>query len=218
MSYVARAAISAAIFRGLIIVIVALAGLDADVARASTFVGRVEGSDAYIAVSRDGRKIGGYVCDNGSISRWIEYAWLEKGSAPLIAGTTGEVLGSVQIAGNKATGTIEIGGQSLAFTAKRVRGGDVGLYFSIGKQEDRLLVAGWILDPDGTQRGAVSRVNMRTLSPLPVSTAPKLDPQKPTVEIGEDTGVPPVVTEPQQLVVINIIAILIALLVPAVQS
>ena len=215
MSHVARAAIATAIFRGLIVLSV---GLGVDVARASTFVGRVEGSDAYIAVSRDGRKIGGYVCDNGSISRWIEYAWLEKGRAPLIAGTTGELLGSVQIDGNKATGTIEIGGQSLPFAAKRVRGGDAGLYFAIGKQEDRLLVGGWILDPDGTQRGAVSRVNMRTLSPLPVSAAPKLDPRKPTVEIGEDTGVPPVVTGPQQLVVINIIAILIALLIPAVQK
>jgi hypothetical protein len=51
-----------------------------------------------------------------------------------------------------------------------------------------------------------------------VSAAPALDPKKPTIEIGGETGVPPVVTEPQQLVVINIIAILIALLVPAVQK
>jgi len=57
-------------------------------------------------------------------------------------------------------------------------------------------------------------LNMRTLSPLPVLAAPTLSP---TVEIGGDTGVPPVVTEPQPLVVINIIAILIGLLVPAVQ-
>jgi hypothetical protein len=37
------------------------------------------------------------------------------------------------------------------------------------------------------------------------------------VEIGGDAGVPPVVTEPQPLVVIKIIAVLIGLLLPAVQ-
>ena len=191
-----------------------------DPARASdtTFVGRVEGSDAYIAIAKDGRKIGGYLCDDGNISRWIEYRWLAKGSAPLVAGTTGETIGSVHIKGSTAVGTIAVGGQSLPFRAKRVRGREAGLFFAIAKQEDRLLVGGWILDPDGTQRGAVSRLNMRTLSPLPVSPAPKIDPKSPSASIGEDTGVPPVVTEPQPLVVINIIAILIGLLLPAVQS
>jgi hypothetical protein len=187
------------------------------VASGSTFVGKVEGSDAYIAISKEGRKIGGYLCDSSSISRWLEYAWLEKGRASLTAGTTGELLGSVQVDGNKATGTIEIGGQNLHFVARRVRGPDAGLFFGIGKQEDRLLVGGWILDPDGTQRGAVSRLDMRTLTPLSVTGAPKLDPRKPSVQIGEDTSVPAVQTEPQQLVVINIIAILIGLLLPAVQ-
>jgi hypothetical protein len=190
-----------------------------DVSRAETFVGRVEGSDAYIAISKDGTKIGGYLCDDGTVSRWLEYAWLDKAHhAPLIAGTTGEELGSVRIVGKTATGTIRVGGQDLPFRAERVHAnGDAGLYFAIAKQEDRLLVGGWILHPDGTQRGAVSRLNMRTLSPLPVSPAPALDPRSPSVEIGGDTGVPPVVTQPQPLVVINIIAILIGLLLPAVQ-
>jgi hypothetical protein len=193
------------------------AGLGTAHARAATFVGPVQGSDAYIAVAKDGRKIGGYVCDNGTVSRWIEYSWLRRGRAPLIAGTTGEQLGSVRIAGRLASGTVTIGGQELPFRAKRVRGRDAGLYFAVGQQTDLLLVAGWILDRDGTQRGAVSRVDTRTLSRLTPSTAPILDPRAPTVEIGGDTTVPPVVTEPQQLVVINIIAVLIGLLLPAVQ-
>jgi hypothetical protein len=187
-------------------------------AKGSTFVGRVEGSEVFIAVAKDGRKIGGYLCDDGTISRWIEYSWLKKGSAPLIAGTTGETLGSVRIKGSTATGTIDVGGQQLPFRAKKIRGHDAGLFFAIGKQEDRLLVGGWIVDADGAQRGAVSRLNMRTLSPLPVSPAPKIDPKAPAASIGEDVGVPPVVTEPKPLVVINIIAILISLLLPAVQS
>lgn len=188
-------------------------------ASTATFVGRVEGSDAYIAISKDGRKIGGYVCDDGTVSRWIQYSWLEKGSAWLVAGTTGELIGSVRIRGSSAIGSVTIGNQELPFSAKKVRARDgAGLFFAIAKQEDRLLVGGWILDPDGTQRGAVSRVNMRTLSPLPALPAARLDPKAPMVDVGGDTGVPPVPTEPQQLVVINIIAILIGLLLPAVQK
>lgn len=200
-------------------ILASAAGSDADdVASADTFVGRVEGSDAYIAISKDGRKIGGYLCDGATVSQWLEYAWLDKGHAPLIAGTTGEELGFVQINGGTATGMIRIGGHDLPFVAERVHaGGDAGLYFGIAKQVDRLLVGGWILHPDGTQRGAVSRLNTRSLSPLPPLPAPTLDPRSATVEIGGDTGVPPVVTEPQPLVVINIIAILIGLLLPAVQ-
>jgi hypothetical protein len=78
-------------------------------------------------------------------------------------------------------------------------------------------VAGWILLPDGSQRGAVAGVDMQTLQPLATTEAPRLDPNARTVEIGGDTDLPPVDTEPQELVVINIIAILIGLLLPAVQ-
>src|SRR5262245_15334863 len=202
-----------------IVVSAGAAGADNVVAAADTFVGRVVGSDAFIAISRDGRKIGGYLCDGATVSRWLQYTWLEKGHAPLIAGTTGEQLGSVQITGGAADGFIRVGAQDLPFHAERVRPGDddAGPYFAIAKQEDRLLVGGWILLPDGAQRGAVSRLSTRTLSPLPALAAPTLDPRSPQVEIGGDTGVPPVVTEPQPLVVINIIAILIGLLLPAVQ-
>ena len=189
-----------------------------DLKTAETFVGHVAGSDALIAISKHGRKIGGYLCDDGTIGRWIKYTWLEKGRAPLIAGTTGETLGSVDITGNTAIGTVKVGDQELPFHAERLRPNDdnTGLYFAIAKQPDRLLVGGWILHPDGTQRGTISRLSTRTLTPLAPLPAPTLDPRSPSVVIGGGTGVPPVVTEPQPLVVIDVIAILIGLLLPAV--
>ena len=198
--------------------IVLSAGPDSDDARASTFVGRVQGSDAYIAVLKDGRRIAGYVCDNGSVSRWIGSSRLRDGIAPLRAGTTGELLGRVRIDDQLATGTIEVGGRERRFRARRVREQDAGLHFAIGKQTNRLLVGGWILLPDGTQRGAVAGVDMQKLRPLATSKAPRLDPNASTVQLGGDTDVPPAETEPQQLGVIDIIAILIALLIPAVQK
>ncbi|MEX2194144.1 MAG: hypothetical protein WD844_02570 [Thermoleophilaceae bacterium] len=193
-------------------------GPNVDDARAETFVGRVPGSNAYIAIVKDGRKVGGYVCDNAGGSQWLEYTWLRDGRAPLRAGT-GERVGSVRIAGRRATGTIRVRGRKRRFRATQIRRGrDAGLHFAIGKQTNRLLVGGWILHPDGTQRGAVSRVNMATLERLETVRAPRLDPDASTIEIGGDTGVPPAEAEPQQLVVINIIAILIGLLLPAVQK
>jgi hypothetical protein len=193
------------------------AGPDSADASTTTFVGRVPGSNAYIAILKDGRQIGGYVCDNGSGSRWLERSRLRDGRAPLRAGTTGERVGSVRITGKQATGTIEVRGRKRRLRATRVRGRDAGLHFAIGKQANRLLLAGWILHPDGTQRGAVSRLNTETLEPLDAVRAPRLDPDASTIQIGGDTDVPPVDAEPQQLVVIAIIGVLIALLVPAVQ-
>jgi hypothetical protein len=186
-------------------------------ASTSTFVGRVPGSNAYIAILKDGRQIGGYVCDNGSGSRWLKSSRLRDGRAPLRAGTTGERMGSVRIAGRQATGTIEVRGRKRRFRATRVRERDAGFHVAIAKQPNRLLVGGWILLPDGTQRGAVSRLNTATLEPLDAVRAPRLDPDASTIQIGGDTDLPPVDAEPQQLVVIAIIAVLIALLAPAVQ-
>ena len=189
----------------------------ADASTSATFVGRVAGSNAYIAVVKDGRQVGAYVCDNGSGSRWLESSRLRNGRAALRAGS-GERVGSVRIAGRQATGTIEVRGRRRRFRARRTRaGGDAGLHFAIGKQTNRLLVGGWILHPDGTQRGAVSRFDTETLGRLETIGAPRLDPDASTIQIGGETDVPPVDAEPQPLVVIAIIGVLIALLVPAVQ-
>lgn len=192
------------------------AGPAAPQAAGSTYVGRVQGTDAFVAIARDGRKVGGYLCDSGEVSRWIRYGWLRRGRAPLVAGTTGRRLGTVRIAGRAARGTVRLGGERRAFRARRVRPRDGGLHFAVGKQPDRLLVAGWILLPDGSQRGAVSRLDTRTVQALAPVPAPRLDPDAGTVGIGGDGEVPPVEAEPQQLVVVNIIAIFIGLLVPVV--
>src|SRR3954470_20169622 len=97
-------------------------GPTASYAGAATYVGKVSGSGAFIAISKDARKIGGYLCDDGKVSRWIEYKFLHKGRAPLVGGTTGKRLGSVKVAGSVASGKVEVNGVARSFRATRVKG------------------------------------------------------------------------------------------------
>jgi hypothetical protein len=185
--------------------------------RTTTFAGRVEGTDAYIAIVADSGSIAGYLCDDGSTSLWLGRSRLDNGEAPLRA-VSGDRVGSVTIAGNSATGTIDVDGGIRSFEAARVRErANAGLYAAVGKQPNRLLVAGWILLPDGSQRGAVAGVDTTTLGRLDTTAAPRVDADAQTVEIGGTTELPPAPAEPVQLVVIAIIAILVGLLMPAIQ-
>src|SRR5256885_13195657 len=85
---------------------------------ATSYVGRVEGSNAYIAILRDGRKVGGYVCNDGPGGEWIRYSSLKHGSAPLRSGA-GKLVGRVTITGDRATGTVKVAGEEHQFTATR---------------------------------------------------------------------------------------------------
>ena len=187
-------------------------------ARTTTFAGRVEGTNAYVAIVEDAGSVAGYLCDDGSVSRWLARSRLDNGEATLRAGN-GDRVGSVRIVGSRATGMIDVDGSTRDFQATRVRErGDAGLYAAVGTQPNRLLVAGWILLPDGSQRGAVAGIDTATLSRLDTTEAPRLEPDAQTVEIGGTDELPPAPAEPVQLVVIAIIAILMALLVPAIQK
>src|ERR1700737_4561654 len=66
-----------------------------------TFAGKVEGTGAYIALVSDGRRGGGYICDNSSASKWTVLSIVTSGRATLRA-RTGETLGSVSIVGKSA--------------------------------------------------------------------------------------------------------------------
>src|SRR3954454_5270792 len=65
---------------------------------ATTFVGRLKGSNAYVAVLKDGRKVGGYVCNDGPGGEWIQYSRLRRGRASLRS-AAGDVVGRVRVHG-----------------------------------------------------------------------------------------------------------------------
>src|SRR5437016_3842046 len=60
-----------------------------------SFVGKVSGTNAYIAVASDGRGIAGYLCDGKRVSIWFGSSAIAAGRAKLVARQGGRVLGEV---------------------------------------------------------------------------------------------------------------------------
>ena len=145
------------------------------VAAKGAFVGKVDGTDAYVALVSDGSRVLGYVCDSKKLSRWIDVSTIRDGTAAL-ATRTGDDLGEAMISGSRASGTITIGGQPHAFRAAPASG-KAGLYRAarVDREDGKLgngeVEAGWIVLPDGTQRGAT---NTGTTSTVLVKSAPRL--------------------------------------------
>lgn len=59
-----------------------------------TYVGRLQGTDAFVAVISNGKEVTGYVCDGRRLSMWFGEPDLEGGRAELVS-RQGEPLGSV---------------------------------------------------------------------------------------------------------------------------
>ena len=148
------------------------------------FVGKVDGTDAYVALVSDGSRVLGYVCDAKKLSRWIDVSTIREGTAAL-ATRTGDDLGEAMISGDRASGTITIDGESRAFSAVPASG-EAGLYRAarIDRKDGKLTKgeaeAGWIVLPDGTQRGAT---NVGTTSTVLVKSAPRLSLSTSTVNL-----------------------------------
>jgi hypothetical protein len=140
-----------------------------------TFVGKVGGTDAYVALVSDGTRVLGYLCDSKQLSRWIAVAPIRDGAASL-SSRAGDDLGEAMISAGRVSGTVTISGEQHAFRAEPASG-DAGLYRAAridqedGKLSEGELEAGWIVLPDGTQRGGT---NVGTTSTILVKSAPTL--------------------------------------------
>jgi hypothetical protein len=128
---------------------------------AGSFVGKVEGSDAYVAVvvDREGDAVG-YVTD-GAQSVDLLDGILDEDRARL--GNDGGAVLEVTFTEDGASGQFtRPQSPPLTFTAEPSEA-PAGLYRSDESFADGLYVAGWIVLPDGTHRGAVRRYE----TPLP---------------------------------------------------
>lgn len=145
-------------------------------ARTTTHAGRVEGSDAYVAVRRLGEDVIAYVCDGDGIVAW--FRGRAAGGRVSLTNARGAVLeASFGEAG--FVGDVQLAGRRLSFSAEPVQA-PAGLYRSEEQLGDTRRVGGWIVLPDGTQRGAVQTGTQ-------TAPAPPLDATTATATVGGTT-------------------------------
>jgi hypothetical protein len=155
-------------------------------AAAGTYVGTVDGTDAYIALVSDGKQVSGYLCDGTpkavKVCRWLDNAEVTGQNAAL-GERPRRFLVEARLA-DEATGEVETYPQAHSFTAEAASG-DAGLYRAIkGKVgEVGTVEAGWIILNDGSQRGGSERqLEGSIVADEPV---PELDPGQGSVSVAQ---------------------------------
>lgn len=149
-----------------------------------TFVGKVDGTAAYIALVSDGRRVVGYVCDSKQVSSWIDVAAIRDGAARL-SSRSATALGQATFSDDRVSGSITVGGDQRSFSAE-LASGQAGLYRAArvqqadGKLGDGELEVGWVVLADGTQRGGT---NVGTATKTAVNPAPRLSPNTTNVAV-----------------------------------
>lgn len=119
------------------------------------WVGKVDGTRAYIAIISDGEEAAGFVTDGKAISTWFAVSRLEDGRMT-IAGRDGVHIGEAEIDGDEATGEIRLGSDVAEFEADRAEG-EAGLYAAAEARGPDTFQAGWIVLPDGSVRAALDK-------------------------------------------------------------
>ncbi|MCX2185772.1 hypothetical protein KV205_35510 [Streptomyces sp. SKN60] len=138
------------------------------------YAGRVTGGKIALAISVQGGKAVGYLCDGKTVEAWM-YGTAGADGTLELAGKNGAALNGKRANGH-AVGTVVAAGRTWAFDlAKTDKPG--AIYRATGTTAGKQLRAGWVILPDGTQTGLVSLGNTH-------SPAPQLDTATGQVEIG----------------------------------
>ncbi len=87
--------------------LVACGGGSSAAPKDGSYVGKVDGTDAYIALVTDSGKVAGYICDSASISVWIPAATVSGNTANLVS-RKGVALGPVTWSGSTASGSLVV--------------------------------------------------------------------------------------------------------------
>ena len=144
----------------LCIVIVCLAGVPLSCSQGTTiagsFVGPTEGSQSFVAIVTNGDTVMGYVCDGETTAEWFTGTATRDSIDLTSAGSVGLV--AERGTGDTLDGTVTAGdGTESSFSAVRVDvdGSEGGLCRGILQVDGVTYTGGWIVLPDGQQRGAV---------------------------------------------------------------
>ncbi|MEH0843536.1 hypothetical protein V6U81_14220 [Micromonospora sp. CPCC 205711] len=152
----------------------------------ANWTGRLDGGATIAITARDGEAVA-YVCDGRRLEVWLRgtaaagrLALTGKKDATL-TGTFGD---------GRASGELVVGDRRWSFTATATRSPAPVLYRATARQRQAGVDGGWILLPDGSQVGIVTRDG----TPVP---APPLDPAfGTTIVAGTTVTAEPVAARP----------------------
>ena len=117
-----------------------------------TWIGKVDGTNALVAVVSDGVEVTVYACDGKTISTW--FRGLANGGHPQLVNDSGARIDAA-LAADKTTGTLtNAAGKQFSFTA--TPGAGKGLYRADASVKGKQVLGGWILGANGEQRGAIN--------------------------------------------------------------
>ncbi len=144
----------------LCIVILCLAGVPLSCSQGTTiagsFVGPTEGSESFVAIVANGDTALGYVCNGENTAEWFTGTATRDSIDLTSAGSIGLV--AERGTGDTLDGTLTAGdGTESSFSAVRVDvdGSEGGLCRGILQVDGVTYTGGWIVLPDGRQRGAI---------------------------------------------------------------
>ena len=122
-------------------------------ARAETYTGKLEGTDAYIAVITARDKVVIYTCDGQNFAQWFRARLV---ASPLeVVSTDGEVRLTARISPRMVSGTLFLeDGKVHTFKALRSQS-PAGLFRSETLLEGANYIGGWVVLPSGEQRGSI---------------------------------------------------------------
>ncbi len=148
---------------------VAFAGCSSDKNEAairSVFTGEVNASSAFLGLVKEGENVLAYVCDSEKISRWFRGKVDASGAFSLVHPSGDTLTG--KLVGDAVTASVTLANAKFAVKAAPATG-DSGLFRAQDQIDGVDRLAGWIVLPDGRQKGAVQQGG--TIAP-----APALDP------------------------------------------
>ena len=142
-----------------------------------SFVGTVEGTDAYLAVVAGSQAVVAFATDGSTFS--LPFGGARDGDQVDLESRDGSTL-SAEIAGDGVSGTIVVDGDEHAVSLEPTDG-DAGLYRAAGEVGDNPVWVGWVVLNDGSQLGAANTADG-------IVEPPTVDTETSTIAVGDVTA------------------------------
>jgi len=125
-----------------------LKGIKAE--EATRFVGKVEGTEAFIGIRKRGDAVTAYLCDSKDLAVWMDGK--VTGEAVAAAKDPASLAGTVAAGGKQITGTVKLPDGSTHNFSADLAAAPAGFYEAFAPDLD-LTRAGWVVLASGEQRG-----------------------------------------------------------------